>query len=417
MYYRPRSPKRYRSFDYLMPFLIVICVGVIIVLLFNLWKAIFAPDTSGGGFMHISSGSVQMKTWGTEDFIDLSADALLFAGDEIKTPADGKIIVELFDGTLVRLGGGSYVIFSELDEDHNEVKIMLVNGKIWINKLYKDTENTGIVVQTNSIIVNSTKGSIFEVESDFDEVARVLRGDEIMVDIMYQDGEKIIETEEIGVGQEIVFTDKVLARYWAHQSPSVLDAVSDEFKKTDWYMWNIAEDKAPTQFSMGTFKDSDIVEVAPEDLILVDEEVLVDEEEGDVVEDEAVADEAEVKEADPVVETPDSPLADYGTLSAPVLTSVAGGTTTNENGFYVVTSNLATLVGTVSGAEKVVVNGYTLQKFLAGGNTWTYYANADYNLMQKGENTYEVYALAPDGTRSPSAFVKVLYQPPAPVVV
>ncbi|MEK7127071.1 MAG: hypothetical protein AAB848_03095, partial [Patescibacteria group bacterium] len=87
----------------------------------------------------------------------------------------------------------------------------------------------------------------------------------------------------------------------------------------------------------------------------------------------------------------------------------------NANGFYEVTSHLATLTGQISGADKVVVNGYTLQKFKPGDITWTYFANADYGLMKVGENIYEVYAFDAAGNKSEKLTVKVLYTPPAVV--
>ena len=59
----------------------------------------------------------------------------------------------------------------------------------------------------------------------------------------------------------------------------------------------------------------------------------------------------------------------------------------------------------------VVVNTYTLQKFKAGDSAWSYFANADYNLMKEGENVYEVYAIDKDGKKTASVTVKVLYKP------
>ncbi|MFH1218356.1 MAG: hypothetical protein V1679_00755, partial [Candidatus Peregrinibacteria bacterium] len=135
---------------------------------------------------------------------------------------------------------------------------------------------------------------------------------------------------------------------------------------------------------------------------------VVEGEEGSVGEDGELSEVVSEEVADVVEET----IADLGTLTVPAILTVAGGTEVNADGFYVVTSSLATLKGSVSGAEKVVVNNYTLQQFKPGDQMWTYFANADYDLMQVGENTYEVYALGSDGSRSESIFVKVLYNPP-----
>ncbi len=103
-------------------------------------------------------------------------------------------------------------------------------------------------------------------------------------------------------------------------------------------------------------------------------------------------------------------------MAKPGIVSVAGGTQKDANGYYVVKSNPATLMGSASGAAKVVVNGYELQKYQSGSGTWSYYANADFGLMKEGENTYEIYSLDAEGNKSEVLIVKVIYAPPAPVV-
>ena len=404
-----------------MPFLILIAVGVIAVLLFNLWRAIFTPAPTADGYMHVEAGSVEMKTWGTEEYFNLSSDTVIMQGDELKTSADAKVIIEFLDGTIMRVDGGTSVVFDGIFEkgEIQMIEIFLEDGKIWFNKLYKDTATSNVFVKMDNINVTSEEASIFELENDFDEVVRVMNGEQIAVEVKSMDDSKVVETEQIGVGQEIVFNDKVLDRYWQYQSPSVLAALSDEFKQSGWHEWNVAEDLEPTQFSKALGNKNEFVVVEPEVVVEpVGEGVEV---EGDSVDtsEEAIVEpeivEPDVEEGDTTEEDTEEEAVVLGVLETPVISSVQGGTETNADGFYVVPGRLATLSGTISGAEKVVVNGYTLSKFKPGDTTWTYFANADFALMVEGENTYEVYALGADGTRSESIYVKVLHEPAAEV--
>lgn len=426
MYYRSRQ-RSHKVTDYIMPFLIIIAVGVIIVLVFNLFKALLFNETTGDAFLHLESGSVQIKAFGTDSYLDLNSDALVMQGDELKTSADGKAIVEFFDGTIMRMDGSSDILIEQIDDgDDPYINIMLVSGKLWFNKFYNSSGNTDLEIAMTDVVVKSSSPAVFEVENEFDEIVRVIR-DEVLVDILGRDGTNVVESETVGVNQEMVFTDKVLETYWLFQSPTVLSGISDDFEETRWFEWNTEEDKDPTPFSKSAILGGDeYVEVAPEviepeiegeegeiaDDDLDMEPVVEEEEEAEEVEEEPVEEE-EVVEEEPVEE---EPVGDLGALGTPTITSVAGVTETNADGFYVVSSNPATITGGISGAEDVVVSGYTLKQFVAGDGTWTYYANADYDLMEEGENSYEVYALAPDGTKSESITVKVLYQPPAPVV-
>ena len=138
MYYRSRA-RTHGVVDYIMPFLIIIAVGVIVVLLFNLFKAVFAPETSGDAFLHLESGSVQVKMFGTDDYFSLTSDALVMQGDELVTSADSKVIIEFFDGTVMRLEGGTDVVLEQIgDGDEPYVNLMLVDGRLWFNKFYKN---------------------------------------------------------------------------------------------------------------------------------------------------------------------------------------------------------------------------------------------------------------------------------------
>ncbi|MBL4694585.1 hypothetical protein JKY72_04420 [Candidatus Gracilibacteria bacterium] len=417
-----RSVRSERSGGYLGPFLIIILLGVIFVLLLNFWQAIFGVDTRQGAFMHIVDGSVEMKTWGTDEFFDLNADALLIQGDEILTSANGQLIVEFMDGTLMRVGAGSDVVLQEIDleSDNPSLSVLLVDGSLWFNKIYKDTGSTKIIVKMSNSELISTGSTIFALENEFDESVRVLHGDDVRVDVFAEDVEKVVESEDLGIGQEIVLTDKVLERFWANQSPTVVNGISDEFNESSWFEWNNVEDETPTEFEKtGFFASNDFEKVDPEELV----EVIEPSEDEVVVDAEVVDGEVEVSEIEAPVEEEavvEDAVPTLPPLSTPVISEV-GGSTETRAGVYVVPGRLASLKGTVAGASKVVVNGYTLSKFTAGDTTWAYFANADFSLMHRGDNTYEIYSVDASGKKSASLFVKVLHEPvpvvaePAPV--
>lgn len=422
--------------NYLMPFLIIICIGVIAVLAFNLWGALTETGVKKAAYMHIVEGNAKMKTWGTGDFFNIKSDALIMQGDEIVTSADAKIIVEFFDGTIMRLGGNTDVNFVEIDDksDPPKVDLLLVDGVVWLNKLYRDTGSTEISVETGDWGVVSVNGGIFEVENVMGGAVRVLGGSDSSLEVnVYNDGgEKVVETETVGVGQEIVFTDAVLEKYRQFQSPSVIAAVGDEFKQTSFCLWNTAEDKAPTVFEKSV-GGSEFVKVEPQ---AVEEGTGATADSGvagtDAAGSGSGAAGADVAGSGSGAAGTDAAGGGSGAagnapedgsatvvpavnLSAPTVTSVGGVTTLDKDGYYVVVKNPATLTGGVSGnVSGVFVNGYGLKKFKTGDKTWTYYANADYGLMKEGANSYQVYAVDSAGNKSASITVKVMYKPVKP---
>ncbi len=408
MYQRPRyyqARKQVGPVNYVMPFLIIIAIGIIGILVFNLWKAVFPSGKVKAAYMHIISGSAQMKAWGTDAFFNLSSDAVIMQGDQIRSSADAKLIVEFFDGSLMRVSGNSDVSFDSIDDSSKapQIDLHLYDGDIWFNMFNKTTGQTDIFITFDNIVAKSNAASIFEVENNDSQIVRVFGvfdNEGLAVDILAEDGSKVVESESIGVGQQIDFTDEVLKRYWAYQSPTVLTATSDDFKQTDWYLWNIKEDSEPTQFEKTIGAGGvELVKVEPQA----------------VKKEEAVVAEPAKPEVD-IPKTDDVPVV-LGPLTVPTLTSVGGGTL-DDQGRYQVTGKVATLTGKISGADKVTVNDYTLQKFKPGDGTWTYFANADYGFMKAGENIYQIYGVDAKGNKSVALVVKVFYVPvvAAPVV-
>ncbi len=386
--------------DYIMPFLIVLCAGVVFVLVFSLFKAFFSAENPRAAYVHIVSGNAEMRTWGTESFFRLSSDTLIMQGDEIRSSADARLIVEFFDGTIMRMGDDTVVEFvSIVDEGKSpSIDLHLKRGDVWFNKLYRDTKGTSVSITLNDIVVRSNDASVFAVDNKTAQIVRVFGvfgNDGLLVDILREDGKKVVETEKIGIGQEIVFDDKVLDRYWKHQSPTVISAISDLFKSTSWCEWNFGEDKDPTYFEkiVDGVDVFNFIKVEPEMISLSVEDL-----------------EDEIRGESPSEVIFDG-LIEGGAVEKPKLTSVAGITEKGEDGFYRVSSRVATLKGTVSGASKVIVNDYVLQQFNPEDTTWTYFANADYDLMREGENTYEVYAEGAEGSRSDPLIIKVFYDP------
>ena len=360
--------------------------------------------------MHIVEGNVEMRTWGTESFFRVTSDTLLMQGDEIRSSAGARLIVEFFDGSIMRVGDNTTVEFvSIVDEGNNpSVEVSLKQGEVWFNKLYRDTRVTDIEITLNDVVVHSEMASVFAVENRGVQAVRVFgvfQNEGLLVDILREDGKRVVETERVGVGQEVVFDDKVLDRYWEYQSPTVISAVSDDFKDGSWCEWNLEEDKDPTYF------EKPVADGEAFDLIRVEPEMIAsqgEEEEGDE-EDFVEAEDLDVDSVD--VSDEDEDFVSDGSVEKPKITSVAGITETDDEGFYRVTSRVATLQGTVSGAAKVIVNDYTLQQFNVGDTTWKYFANADFDLMREGENTYEVYAENSEGKRSEPLIIKVFYTP------
>jgi hypothetical protein len=348
-------------------------------------------------------------------------------------------------------------------------------------------------------------GTIFEVESNDAETVRVIKGS-VNATVLGSatDPNATLDTVQVGVGQEMALNPAILQSYQNHETPSVLMALDDQFKQTDWYSWNSGEDAAPTDFSsqqslpvvpLGLNTQQNVpatpgetqeaselgltqqpIENAPTDVVLTtpvitqpDPPVMTTDQNKVSISGTVGAGTAKVV----VHETVGGVSDDYtlskfksGNTTFSYNVSVALGnykpgendysfsafdasgnqsgsavvTITYNNGqasvqsqtqqvtgaltapqvltyngvaSNVVTTGVVKIIGSVAGAQTVVVNGYALSKFQPGDTSWTYFANENGGNLNPGLNSYQVYATDPAGNKSDVTTFTITYNKPA----
>ena len=125
-----------RALGFLFPFILLIILGVVGVLGFNLFVSFYGGGGEDGNFMYVVEGQAQLKMWGTDDFSRAYNGTRVLQGDELYTAKDSKVVVEFFDGTVARVDGATQVVFNEIYNKAGEAEIQLVlkSGDIWVNK-------------------------------------------------------------------------------------------------------------------------------------------------------------------------------------------------------------------------------------------------------------------------------------------
>jgi hypothetical protein len=398
-----------RALGFLFPFILLIILGVVGVLGFNLFVSFYGGGGEDGNFMYVVEGQAQLKMWGTDDFSRAYNGTRVLQGDELYTAKDSKVVVEFFDGTVARVDGATQVVFNEIYNKAGEAEIQLVlkSGGIWVNKTSVGGYDTDFLVLTNNVLVQADAGDggvILDAENRGEvESVRVVYG-AVDIDVYSQNGGTVVDHITVEEGNEAVFDEDRLDKFWKFQAPNVVGGISDEFKELNWYVWNFLEDEDPSDFRGAPVEE--LVEVEPE---LVEEVEPV--EEFELVEDEEPIEEIELLEEEELIE---EPVLNLGPLTSPEILQIDGVDWEEmmfEEGMVVVGEPIK-VVGNVQGADKVVINGYELQRFepKEGAESFVYWISEEYENLVVGENIYEVYALAPDGTRSASTNFKVIYE-------
>ncbi|HLG25411.1 MAG TPA: FecR domain-containing protein [Candidatus Gracilibacteria bacterium] len=402
---RLRNNRRKSPVDYILPFLILVCIGVIAVIGFQLWSN-WDKHGKGDVYFYVAQGKAKILPYGETDWDNAFSGTKLLLGDSLKTSSPGRVVIEFFNGTIVRMGPDSAITLTDLikSSDQETMVFNLDNGSLWVaGEKSEGVREARYEVRTSHLLVKAT-GTVFEVESGSSETVRVFDG-EVNVDVMIGEAgkERVAQTINVEVGQEITVDAAALSAFEQNQSPSVLKAVSDSFKSTEWFVWNTREDASPTDFASSASMEEGMTQPFMMD---------GSQESGET--EEGLADTQESTES----EDADSENDQFGSdeIAKPVITSPTEKVTTTGK---------ATIAGTVSsGTAKVVVvstiegkeDSYTLSKFSSGDTSWSYNVAEALGNMKAGANLYEVYAYDSEGNKSDPASITITYEKDAAAV-
>ncbi|HRY91538.1 MAG TPA: FecR domain-containing protein, partial [Candidatus Gracilibacteria bacterium] len=413
-----RKINRKSPLDFILPFLILLSIGVVAFLGYQLWLN-FDKQGKADAYFYVVEGKAKVLPFGKSEWENGFSGTKVLLGDSLKTSQMGRLVLNFFNGTLARLGNDTSVTLNDLTKQFDSEKIVLNlnNGYLWIKGgRSQDVKEALYEVHTPHMRVKS-KGVAFEVEDTDSEIVRVFEG-EVMVDVMVtgEGKERLADTVTVGVGQEMVLDQATIKAYEENKSPSVLKAVDDQLKSTAWYLWNVQEDGAPTNFSLLATEESSMGSQAlsgTEKLLGVDQGMGVSgSQQGQT--------QAAQGSIDAGTEETGSDIVDVSTgLTVPVIERPL------ESDRVVETGDKITISGTVGKATakvqvEQVVNGktevYTLSKYVKGSLAFSYNVSEKFTNLMPGNNVYRFYAIDDKGNKSEPAEITITYDKPKSTV-
>lgn len=390
--YKKRVPAEKRGSDYLKPFLFIL---LFIAIIFGGWKLlsyIFNDDSSNQSdqkvLLELESGSAKAMNEANPEWTSVRSGLDLFEGEKVRTQSDGRLTLDFFDGTIARLDKSSEIEFVALEQDDTSTNIELSlngeSGSVWINNSEVLGSQT-LSVRTEGFVAHAEAGSIFSITAPHS--LYVIKGG-VQADIM--EDEKIIKTANVGIGQQLLLTDALIADLSEGLNKEILFALDDDFKTSNWYRWN--QQKEGTSLTEDEEADSNAEEEDPNSETTGGDEEDPTDEENDPDDTDENEDEAEEDEDDsegPATPQITKPSSNGGKITLSLKEQIISGTVSADT-------------------QKVVVNGYQLSKYVPGSKTFTYSAKTSLNNLKVGENTYSVVAIDEAGNKSKTASITLV---------
>jgi len=467
MHYK-RRPYRKRTSDYLKPFFIIVIFAAIII--FG-WRALnnnlegTSETTNEKVYLNIESGNVKAMTIDKNEWQDAPDNIYLYRGEKLKTGVDSRVSLTFFEQSLVRLDTKSEIALALLKKKNeiNKIEIKLEKGSLW-NKVEKMTNTDSNFSITTDLLTIDSNGGVFEVSASGE--VHVIKGN---VQVGIKDDDKIIKTINLGVGQEITIDSEALNKIKNDENIELISALSDSFKESNWYLWNMKKDGAIVAFEESEENEIDDETVETQDLASKNEDDNKDEEKEDdeilnadrlayvvkpaknsatnqgSISMEGFFDpekitgvyiqgkkasitsknkwkiyelklnregkntltiEAEKKSGEKVALESFEIEYDKTPPATPVITEPEG---TDEP---VIIKDIEQIItGTVDrDTDAVIVNDYQLGKYVPGSKEFKYYAKTEYENLEVGENEYVIFAKDKAGNKSDEVKVVLILE-------
>lgn len=379
-----RIQRRKSPIDYFFPFLILVSIGIIVVMSLQLWST-WSSGTKADVYFYVADGKAKLLPYGQTDWDSAYSGTRLLLGDSLKTSSFGRLVMDFFNGTIVRIGPDTAVTLADVtkNSDWEKISLNLENGMLWLNgKKSAGVKEAIYEVRTANLLVKA-KGTVFEVENIGVETVRVFDGDvEVDVILNFDGKERIVDTVSLGIGQELSIDDATLRAYSQNKKPSIRNAMNDDFKLMEWYIWNTAEDDNPTDFSKppSTFDD------------IVDETPATDD----------VSDGLDDGELDA-----NNNMQNDEELAPPLILQPVNKVVKDEELVISGQAPRGAVKMIVENSSGGVSDSYTLGGYVAGDATFKYTASVKLGNLKSGKNIYKVFAVDADGNRSEPAEIEI----------
>lgn len=376
---RPHLRRNRRQMEFLWPFLLIILIGIVLVLFIQLvfsWMDQRDTDLKHKVYLYLAQGSAEILPWGETEWAK-AHNQLVLEGDRIQMEEASRGVLEFYNDTTVRLNADADVLLDtvEADEDSDNLHLTLKNGRLW-STIVQNMEGTlTFVVETDHLRITS-HGTIFEVEMTDREAVRVLE-DSVLVEILdrSEGKEAVVDQVQVGVGQQVELTAGDIQKLMARQPVPLLEAIDDESKATDWFVWNRQEDESPTDFSSEQDQEVDEIE---DEVNSADSEETIE----STPEETVSGEEINLKLTSPK-ENPYTLPAGQTSLS--LEGSVQGEASSIQVTHYDESGNALP---------------YTLKSYTAGASEWRYNAAKDYGNLREGRNRFTIIAKDAEGNAS-----------------
>ncbi len=364
----PHPPSRGAK-DYVLPFLIIISIGVIAALLIRIW-GLWGDDRSSGGLALSGKAELSDVVGGVEVYLPVAeawkitnSSAILSAGESVRTDANGSAVLSFDDGSILTLASSSELVIESLQNSitKKKVDLSLTHGSAWV---VAGTTNADLEITSELLKISDADGEFILNYSENESTASAIEGG-FTVTILDPQNPKNSELKNFVVetGETLEISERRVNLLRIGGEIDLVKATPAEITKSSFYL------------TMA----------------------------GEVAETET---EGEKSDLDPDLVTTD---AERDTLPAPLVTTGGGNITAVDEPVGVSGKVSPKIVKVEVKYEND--KPFLLSQFEAGSGEWSYNAARKFENLKVGINNYTVVGSDEEGNKTPLANFQINFNP------
>lgn len=391
------QPPKNRVKDYLLPFLIIVALGILVFLSFEVWKTwnedIQIGTKSVTAHLTEVKGEVEVFLPATQSWKIVTkgaalAEGELVTGESVRTAAESQATLKFSDGSVLTLAPATRLDLEELKSSLTKktLKVALERGRVFV---HLNSQPKPILTISNRFLrITEPTGSFFLTAQTEEEIVKeaqvvVVQGELNATVLDYHD-QKELKSFIVPAGKNLIVSER---RVNLLRIGSRIDLVGEperEVLESAFY-------KTMTTLTGGTATE---IEKTEETKITGTPKTEVE------------TPEPPKREISPSTPNPNSTQKQ---LAAPGVTTAGGLVTVRQEPVRIQgTADLA--------AAKIEVTRqggvpYVLQAFQPYSGQWRYNAARIYKNLEVGSNTYSVVAIGAAGERSEATTFEIKFQP------
>jgi len=388
-------PPRHGIKDYLLPFLIIVAIGVCAALGVRLWSLMNANQEdssfsmSGKAALTTLKGEVEAYLPASQAWKIITDENTLNSEEGVRTAADGMAKLVFDDGSVLTLGNSSEIKIDNLENSLGKktVALTLVRGAAWVAAA--TTAGKDFSIGNDLIKLTDPTGDILFVVGETETGTSVVAG-EITATVLdpKNTDEPELKTYVVKAGETISISERRINLLRIGGEIELIKKTSTEVTTSPLYLAMHGEAAATTTTTETTTTDADGKATTVT---------------GDTLP-------SDVSEKNPATETTTPATTVVGSkLATPVVI-------TNSGKIKALTSPVAISGSVSTDIVKVEVAygsnpAFALSKFVAGSGNWKYNASVTVGNLKEGVNSYTVVGYDADGNKTPTGKFTIEYTP------